>query len=834
MPESFLSWSRIPILGASFLGAFSFGLSPALAQKGDRGDASASMRLPADFKVPPSPVVPPERSLETFVLKPGFRIELVAAEPLVNRPVDIAWDADGRLWVAEMTRYMPDVDATGEREPLGTIAVLEDTDGDSIMDKRTVFLDGLVLPRTVAPAAGGVLVGAPPSLLFCRDTNGDLVCDEKVVVDAYYGSVNGNVEHMTNVLRPQRDNWFLLGKDERQYRFRNGAWETGRGKGLGQWGLAPDDWGRVYYNSNSNLLSVDGSRLASNQVWPVRPTPGVNRGYQWIAKSDRLHSVTAACGPGVYRGGAFPEEFEGNVFVCAPCVNVVSRLIVSEESDGSIRGEHAYRDSDFLASTDERFRPVNVLTGPDGGLYVVDMYHGILQHKTYVTSWLRQQILDRGLDKPMGTGRIYRILPEGAKPGPRPALGTATTAELVSTLAHPNGWWRDTAQRLLVEGAKREAVPALRETLARHNDPRARFHALWTLEGLAAADEQTLTVALSDRHPKVREAGMRIAIDSGAGEALAAKVVPLLEDADAFVASRTVEKLAAAGTPALAAAFAEVLSTTRSETVLKSAAAAAEGREIEVLRKPMGDPNWNGEAGIRGRERFLRTLAERIVDRGHAAECDQLVALIDGADAADWRPSALLRGALSSRRAKDRKMKPVRLSSTPRFTAPMDEKDAKALREVFVWPGEPGYVLGAAKEFKLDAAQVAQLSEGKTLYNVICAVCHKADGTGQEGLAPPLADSEWVGGTYSHLLRITLHGLSGPIEVEGRKYRLEMPPLGALPDAQLAAVLSYVQREFGDATLPPLEAAEVGAERNAWKDRTTTWSAKELEAATPR
>ena len=225
-----LKYFALILLAAQFV-------TPASAQRGDRGDPRAKMKLPDHIKVPPAPVVPPEKALGTFQLKEGFKMELVAAEPLVNRPVDIAWDADGRLWVAEMTNYMPDVDATNETDPVGTIAVLEDTDGDSIMDKRTVFLDGLVLPRTVAPVAGGVLVGAPPDLLFCRDTNGDLVCDEKIKVDKY-GSVNGNVEHMTNVLRPQRDNWFIMGKDDRMYRYRNGKWEIGKGKGYGQWGIS--------------------------------------------------------------------------------------------------------------------------------------------------------------------------------------------------------------------------------------------------------------------------------------------------------------------------------------------------------------------------------------------------------------------------------------------------------------------------------------------------------------------------------------------------------------------------------------------------------------------
>ena len=786
------------------------------------------MKLPEDIEVPPAPVVPPERALETFTLKPGFKIDLVAAEPLVNRPVDIAWDAQGRLWVAEMTNYMPDVDATGEKDPVGSIAVLEDTDGDSIMDKRTVFLDGLVLPRTVAPVLGGVLVGAPPSLLYCEDTDGDLVCDKQTVVDSRYGSVNGNVEHMTNVLRPGRDNWFVMGKDDRQYRFHAGGWKTRKRRGLGQWGISIDDWGRIYYNSNSNMLSADGKSVASNRVWPIRPTPGVNRGYQWIAKSDRLHSVTAACGPGVYRGGAFPEGFEGNVFVCAPCVNLVKRVIV-EEADGKIRGEHAYQDSEFLASTDERFRPVNIRTGPDGGLYIVDMYHGILQHRTYVTTWLRQQILDRGLDKPMGTGRIYRILPEGVDPAPRPDLGSATTGGLIAALRHQNGWWRDTAQRLLVERGDQRAVPPLKVVLEKNPDPLTRFHALWTLEGLGAANAAVIESAIASEHPKLRESGMRIAVSTGLGDALAPQLAALIEDADRFVRERALAAVAASESPELAATFQKLLSRTRSEEVLKAAAAAADGREIEVLAERLADPNWVEAGATKGRAEFLSELTRRLLDRGRAAECDELVTLLDAEPAEGWRRQALIEGAISNRRAKDKKRRPVRLANAPMFAASLGAREREAIEKVFVWPGREGYVVSKSREFSLDSAQVAKLEEGKSLYNVACAVCHKGDGSGQEGLAPPLVGSEWVSGTYDYLARISLDGLVGPIEVAGRKYDLMMPPLGALEDSQLAAILSYVQRNFGDASLPPIKANELRAIRQSKREKKGMWTAEELE-----
>ena len=225
----------------------------------------------------------------------------------------------------------------------------------------------------------------------------------------------------------------------------------------------------------------------------------------------------------------------------------------------------------------------------------------------------------------------------------------------------------------------------------------------------------------------------------------------------------------------------------------------------------------------------MRELSKRVVDRGLPSECDALAGFLDAEAETSWRRKALLGGALSSRRVKDKKLKPVRLAAVPNFVNSLGEKETEAVGAILVWPGRDGYVVGGAKEFKLDVGQLQKLSEGKTLFNVACAVCHKADGTGQEGLAPPLAGSEWVAGSYDHLTRITLNGLMGPIEVAGKRYELVMPPLGALEDAQLAAILSYVQREFGDPRLAPLEAKDVKAVRDATKGRRGLWTAEELE-----
>src|SRR5262245_19436097 len=145
-----------------------FFLSLALAQQGDRPGEAQKPLVPPQ-KIPPAPVLSPEQALKSFKLPPGFRIELVASEPLVPDPVQIVFDPDGRIWVVEMRGYMPNLAGTGEDQPVGDIVILEDTDGDGRMDKRTVFQDGLVLPRAVALVRDGALIAEMPHLWFCRD-----------------------------------------------------------------------------------------------------------------------------------------------------------------------------------------------------------------------------------------------------------------------------------------------------------------------------------------------------------------------------------------------------------------------------------------------------------------------------------------------------------------------------------------------------------------------------------------------------------------------------------------------------------------------------------------
>jgi glucose/arabinose dehydrogenase len=484
-----------------------------------------------------SPVLPPEEALKTFFMPPGYRVELVASEPLIQDPTAVDWDLHGRLWVTEMTGFVRDLDTPEPNlDPIGNVVVLEDTDNDGKMDKRTVFADKLSLPRAVKVLDNGVLVGEPGILWFMRDTNGDLKADTREIITRSYGQRLGSVETNANSLYWGLDNVMHTSANEVNFRLKNGEFELTPTLARGEWGITQDDAGRMYRNTNESPLHVDlvptpyfarnpallrtrGSyeslALANADltvVWPVRPNPGTNRAYQFgIDRPDgTLHRFTAVCAPQIYRGDRLPAELYGNAFVAEPAANFVSRIVLSDDGT-TIKARKAYENAEFLASTDERFRPVYITNAPDGTLYVVDMYRGVIQDRMSTTLYLRDHILKRKLDTPVGLGRIYRVMHESTKRDTMNPFANATPAQLVGALSHPNGWRRDTAQRLLVERNAKSVVPALVKLVEGAGDPRARLHALWTLDGLDSIEPATVNTALKDTSAEVRSSAIRIA-----------------------------------------------------------------------------------------------------------------------------------------------------------------------------------------------------------------------------------------------------------------------------------------------------------------------------------
>jgi mono/diheme cytochrome c family protein len=614
-----------------------------------------------------SPVLSPEESMKTFFMPPGYHVELVASEPMIEEPILIDWDADGRLWVIEERGYMQDLPATNEREPIGRISVLEDTNDDGKMDKKTVFMDGLVLPRALKVLNHGVLIGEPPHLWLARDTNGDLKADTKELVVDTYGQELGNIEHNANSLTWALDNWMYTSEHNGYLRLKDGKFEYQPTLSRGQWGATQDDAGRIYRNTNEAALFVDllparyfmrnpnlvrtrGSyeSLTSeeiNRVWPVRPTRGVNRGYQdGILRPDgRLAHFTAVCAPTVYRGDRLPKELYGNVFLAEPAANLVSRVIVSDDGT-TLRSKKAYDDAEFLASTDERFRPVYLSSAPDGTLYIVDTYHGIIQHKGFITEYLRDQILARKLDRPNGHGRIYRVVHDTTRRDRKPALSKATAAQLVETLSHPNGWWRDTAQRLLVERGDRSVAKALADKAEKAPDWRTRVHALWTLDGLDGIEPATVIHALADSSRDVRVSALQIA-DRWVGQAnhpVQSAVLKLTQDADWAVRRQLAATLGTfpQGSPGEAALVSMLERHGDDPLTVDAALSGLAGREGPILQRVLATQTQTPQIAA-----VITTLAATIFKGAKDQPVQDVLQAISENARPSWQRQAMLAGA---------------------------------------------------------------------------------------------------------------------------------------------------------------------------------------------
>ena len=840
-----------------------------------------------------SPPLAPDVALTKFAMPPGYRVELVASEPLIQDPVMIDWDGDGRMWAVEMPGYMPDINAKGEHAPIGKIVVLEDTNHDGRMDKRTVFQEGLVLARWLKVLDRGVLVAEPPNLWLFQDTNGDLRADRKELVTDQYGRKEANVEHNANSLLWALDNNIYTSEIDIDVRLRGGKFDVRKTLSRGQWGITQDDAGRIFRNSNESALHVDlvpahyylrhpnllrtrgsyeslnGPNGELNDVWPIRPTRGVNRGYQYgILRADgTLAKYTSVCTPMVYRGDRLPAELYGNVFIVDPTVNLVSRVILSDSENG-LTADKAYRDvrGEFLASTDERFRPVNLSLAPDGTLYVVDMYRGIIQHKGYMTEYLRDYVLTHELAQPNSFGRIYRIVHESTKRDTTPLPMRATSGQLASLLGHPNGWRRDMAQQLLVERGDKSVAPALRK-LASSADVRTRLKALWVLDGLDAIEPNDVMTALSHENRDLRVSAVRLAERwlRVANHPIHGAVMKLLDDKDWAVRRQLAATLGELPAGSKEAAIASVLERYGDDPIAVDAAlSGSRGSELAVLDRLLQPAVETSQRAV-----AITMLAATIVRVGEDASIQTLLARIAETSRVNWQRFALLRGAEVALLAATMPGNPSRgagdptapcetcaggrggpggarafpgalagadppapparaggpfvaLSREPALIAVAAEKGELGDRAAKVmarmgWPGKAGAAPAAAP---LSAADQKRFAAGQEIYKNLCEGCHGADGREQPGATPNIAGAPNVIGAPGVPIRVLLHGKEGPIGL--------MPAHGdTLNDTEIAAVLTYIRRAWGQ-TAGPIDAVAVQQVRTATAGRTRAWTPEEL------
>lgn len=761
-------------------------ISSAFGQNGDRKGHDMKDVIPKE-KIPAAPILEVGDALKSISMQDGFKVEAVAHEPFVFNPVTMTFDGDGRMWVCEMNTYMPNVDGTDEEVNKNCISILEDTDGDGKIDKRTVFLDDIVLPRAVTFVKGGILFADHTTLYFVEVLPG-LKPGIREVVDPEYAP-GGSLEHKPNTMLYALDNWFYNAKDSKAYRalplnaklpanskeiYKNKYFKlvVRKTENRGQWGLGMDDYGRLFHNGNSSpatgeylrpgsLLKNPGfttkmgsGKIGGNEVYPARMNPGINRGYikgMLRMPGGQLSKFTAASGSMVYRGDQFPEKFYGMVLTPEPAGNLISARKVIE-SEGQLKGQEIYDQKEFLTSQDERFRPVSMFNAPDGSIYFADLYHGVLQHRVFVTTYLRKQILSRDLDKNNNDrGRIYRIRSTAKGLGAQPKLQGLSSNELVPYLAHTNGWWRDKARELIVQQQDKSAVPLVNSLLTKTSDHKVAINALWTLEGLNAVTLSAVKAGLAKSHVKARVNALAVS--------------EFLPEADHKAMAMILADEAKNANYELGLQIAMVAGTIKDPSSLET---------LKVVLDKFKDKKFINEAaisGLAGREAEFKPMASTLQSK---------------------KFSSMLSSVGKNVKVKTNYKK---LSKTD--------------RKLF--------------------------DHGKKLFygTANCFGCHGPDAEGLPNMGPPLVKSEWVTGSKEKLAKVMLHGLVGPITVNGKKYNtpMPMPGLGANPmfkDKDLAAIATFVRNHFGNkaSVVKPEDFAKV---RSATKSQAGPYRTVELE-----
>ena len=486
---------------------------------------------PADTTTPPQALIEQlsvEQEQQRFVLPEGYRVEPVLAEPAIKEPAAIAFDGNGRMFVLELRGYMQDADATDELAPVGRVSMHEDGDGDGVYERHSVFVDSLVFPRFVLPfGAHSILTmeSNEDEVYRFTDTDRDGVADQKELFTTNYGR-SGNVEHQQAFMYWGLDNWLYSTYNAFRVRW-DGSLREPTGANRAQWGVTQDDDGKIWFQGGASGLPsyfqfpiVYGNFDVENPfeegfevpyglagVGDFQPGPDASR------PDGTLNRVTGSAGNDVVRGHRMPADLLGDYLYGEPVARIIRRIRpVKAEGVTRLRNVYQAEQSEFIRSTDPLFRPVDIATAPDGSIYVVDMYRGIIQEGQWTPrgSFLRAKIEQYNLDAAIGHGRIWRVVhedhPRDRQP---PRMLDETPAQLVRHLEHPNGWWRDTAQQLLVLSQDRSVVPAL-EAMARTSEyVLARMHALWTLEGLGALEASLVRDLLGDPEPRLRIQALR-------------------------------------------------------------------------------------------------------------------------------------------------------------------------------------------------------------------------------------------------------------------------------------------------------------------------------------
>jgi mono/diheme cytochrome c family protein/glucose/arabinose dehydrogenase len=740
------------------------------------GTLSSTSQAGADFTPkPPVKALTPGDQAKTFTLPPGYRMELVLAEPDVISPAVIRFDGNGRMYVAEFVTYMRDADGNNQHTPESRITRFESTKNDGVYDKRTVFVDKLVLPRTIVPLDGNSILTnetASDDIVKYTDTNNDGVADKR---EHFYSGIgigrDGNLEHEQAGFNWGLDNWIYTTYNAFRIRWTpNGILKEPTGPNGGQWGVTMDDDGKMWFMDAGgergpvnfqvpihygNFALPDQYEPGFEIVWPEIGLADVQGGMIRVRQPvGRLNHFTAASGADIVRAHRMPEDLRGDLLVSEPVGRLIRRARVVR-NEGITQLRNVYPGSEFITSTDPLFRPVNITTAPDGTIYIADMYHGIIQESNWTRpgSYLRRKIEQYQLDKIIAHGRVWRLRFDGVPGIPATPAGPAAQAtpeiparpalpldperprmlqesapQLVAHLKHRNGWWRDTAQQLLVQRQDKAVVPALQNIVRTSTNLVERFHALWTLEGLNALDLGLVRDQMKDPNPRMRVQAIRASetLYKAGTRALADDYRGMTKDADPDVAIQ-------------AMLTANLFKLPNAEALIKETMAANPAKGVQ-------------EIGSRVLQRIATAAA------------------------------------------------------TSAFFTPEQQE---------------------------------QMKEGETIFKSLCATCHGEDARGvavagaTDGsmMGPALAGSPRIQGHRDYVIKTLLYGLTGPLA--GQTYTQVMLPMGTQNDQWIANIASYIRNEFGNSAAF-ISAADVARVRAATPSRKTMWTFPELEVSLPR
>jgi mono/diheme cytochrome c family protein/glucose/arabinose dehydrogenase len=525
-----------------------------------------SMMEPDFSKKPPVLPLTPAEEAKRFWLPPGFKLEPVLTDPAIEEPAQIAFDGNGRMFVLELRGYMQDADATGELDPVGRISRHEDRDGDGIYETHAVFVDKMIFPRFVLPFGPDAILSKESNsdeVWKYTDTNNDGAADKKDLFATGLGRLL-NVEHQESGFIWALDNWIYSTINSARIRWTpKGVLREPTGSNGGQWGVTQDDYGKVWFQAGAsgmpgyfqlpiaygNFNYPQQFEEDLNITWgaPVR-IADMQGGMNAVRMPDgSLARATGAAGNDVYRGDRLPKDMLGDYFYGEVVARIVRRLR-PVKTEGLTQLQNVYPLSEFIRSTDPLFRPVDVTTAPDGTLYITDMYRGIIQESQWSGpgTYLRQRIDQYALDKVVRHGRIWRLTYDGmGRRTDAPRMLQETPAQLVGHLSDANGWWRDTAQRLLVLRQDLSVAPAL-AALARGSSNRlARIHALWTLEGLGSADARLVRELMESPDAQIRIQAIRVSetLYKGGDKSFGTDYKALTKDPDVDVVLQAVMTL---------------------------------------------------------------------------------------------------------------------------------------------------------------------------------------------------------------------------------------------------------------------------------------------------